>query len=284
MSSIKYLLKIILYKPLFNALIFLVWLTPGHNVAWAIIILTIIIRIILLPSSLRATRQQKRMRDLQPEITALQDKYKGDKQEQAKQLMDFYKRNDINPLGSCLPLLIQLPILIILYYVFRAGLDVNNFNLLYGFTPRPETIKTIFFGINLAQPDKYILPIIAGILQFIQAKQITPTMNSGKKGEEMQAMISKQMLYLMPIFTVFIAGRLPAALPLYWVVTNAFSIVQQWWVFKDKSKTEIAKPKEEKKKPSLAARLLARRTKPIELNKTVKKGGVEVTIRRKGEK
>ena len=79
MSSIKLVLKTILYQPLYNALIFLVWLVPGHNVGWAIVILTVIIRIILLPSSLKAARAQIKLRNLQPEMQKLQEKYKGDK-------------------------------------------------------------------------------------------------------------------------------------------------------------------------------------------------------------
>jgi len=273
MSSIKYVLKLILYKPLYNILIFLVWLTPGHNIAWAIIVLTIIVRLILLPSSLKAVRQQKRMRDLQPEIQKLQAQYKDDKQKQAQVLMEFYKKNQINPLGSCLPLLIQLPILIILYYVFRAGLGEQRLDLLYNFTPHLDYIKTVFLGIDLAQPDKWILPIIAGVLQYIQGRQIMPpTPKSAEKGQEMQNMLSKQMLYLMPIFTVFIAGRLPAALPLYWIITNLFSIVQQWWVFRDSGSAKL-------KTQSVKEKDIREDTKKIN-----KKHGVEITVRKKGEK
>lgn len=231
---LKAFLKLILYQPLFNALMLLVFIIPGHSVGWAIIALTIIIRLILLPSSLNALRQQKRMQDLQPEIQALQDKHKGDKQKLAEALTKFYKTNKINPLGSCLPLLIQLPILIILYYVFINGLDTSRFDLLYAWMPRPDTVQTLFFGLDLGKPDRWILPILAGALQFVQAWQIIPK-NQPKAGQQMAQMMSKQMMYLMPVFTVFIAGKLPAALPLYWVVTTLFAIGQQWWVYRTKS-------------------------------------------------
>lgn len=271
MSYIKLVLKTILYRPLFNALIFLVWLIPGHNVAWAIIILTIIIRLLLLPSSLNATRQQKRMRDLQPEIQKLQAQYKDDKQAQSQALIKFYRENKISPLGSCLPLLIQLPILIVLYYVFLNGLGFERFDLLYSFTPRPDSINTVFLGIDLARPDRFILPIIAGILQYIQGRQTMP-LTQPAKGQEMQSMISKQMLYLLPVFTVFIAGRLPAALPLYWIITTAFAIGQQWWVFKDKSKVK-----------NQNAKLGDEKTIDKTEDKTIKRG-VEITVRRKSAK
>lgn len=266
MSSIKLLLKTILYKPLYNALIFLVWLIPSHNVGIAIIILTVIIRLILLPPSLKATRQQKRMRDLAPEIQALQAKYKDDKQKQAQEMMAFYKKNQVNPLGSCLPLLIQLPILIILYYVFINGLGTQRFDLLYSFVPRPEFINTFFLGLDLAKPDKFILPVIAGVLQYFQSRQLMGvTVPQGEgKGQEMQAMLSKQMMYLMPIFTIVIAGRLPAALPLYWSVTTLFAVIQQWWVFREKSDKKYEIGDKKKEKPD-----------------TIIKKGVEVTVRRK---
>jgi len=270
MIAIKSFLKLILYKPLFNALIFLVWLMPFHNVGLAIIILTIIIRLILLPSLLKATRQQKRMRDLQPEIAEIQKRYKDDRQKQSQELMAFYKRNKVNPIGSCLPLLIQLPILLILYYVFINGLNTARFDLLYPFTPRPESINTLFLGLDLAKPDRFILPLIAGVLQYFQSRQLMPQTKSdkgasGSTGQEMQAMIGKQMMYLMPVFTVIISGRLPAALPLYWSVTTLFMIAQQWWVFREnpKSKSQISKL-ETKEGP-----------------KTIIKKGVEVTVRRK---
>jgi len=277
MFYIKLVLKTILYRPLFNALIFLVWLIPGHNVAWAIIILTIIIRLILLPSSLSATRQQKRMRDLQPEIQELQEKYKNDKQTQSQALIKFYRENKINPLGSCLPLLIQLPILIVLYYVFLRGLDTARFDLLYSFTPHPETIKTVFLGIDLAKPDRFILPVIAGILQFIQGRQTMPPTQPGK-GQEMQSMISKQMLYLLPVFTVFVAGRLPAALPLYWIITTAFAIVQQWWVFKDKSKVPAQGWSASGGKNQNAK---WKNEETIDKEDKIVKKGIEITVRRK---
>ncbi len=264
MTFIKLILKTILYKPLFNALIFLIWLIPGHNVAWAIIILTIVIRIILLPPSLKAARQQKKLRDLQPKIQEIQEKYKDNKEKQAQAMMEFYKTHKVSPLGSCLPLLIQLPILIVLYYVFLNGLGFERFDLLYSFTPRPDVIKTIFLGIDLAKPERWILPVLAGGLQYIQSRQMMPPSKSNQKND-MSQMLSKQMLYIMPLFTVIIAGQFPAAMPLYWIVTTLFGIGQQWWVDRENpTKIESGEIEPQAKKE----------------NKT-KKGGVEVTVRRK---
>ncbi len=273
MTTIKLILKTILYRPLYNALIFLVWLIPGHNVAWAIIILTIIIRLILLPSSLKAARAQIKLRDLQPELTKIQAEYKDDKTKQSQAVMAFYKKHKVSPWGSCLPLLIQFPILIVLYYVFINGLGTQRFDLLYSFMPRPEFINTIWLGIDLAKPDRWVLPIITGILQFIQGRQMQPKPQPGKS-QDMQTAMSRQMLYLMPIFTVIIAMRLPAALPLYWGITTLFGIGQQWWAGRS-MKHEVPSTTDEEKKEEYRSP-----EKHETVDKQVKHG-VEVTVRRK---
>ena len=275
----KALLKTILYKPLFNALIFLVWLIPGNSVGWAIIILTIIVRLALLPSSLKANRSQIKLRELQPELTKIQAKFKDDKQAQSQAIMAFYKKHKVSPWGSCLPLLIQLPILLVLYYVFINGLSTARFDLLYEFTPRPDSINPMFFGLDLTLPDKYILPVIAGIAQFVQGYQMQGSLGGKKSGDQkadMQMALSKQMLFIMPIFTVFIAMRLPAALPIYWIITTLFGIGQWWWAQKSIPKSEITEEIEEVEKEF---HLKDTKTKKIVEKKNKK--GVEITVRRK---
>lgn len=275
MATIKLILKTILYRPLFNALIFLVWLIPDHNVGWAIIVLTIIIRLILLPSSLKAARAQLKLRDLQPELQKLQAEYKDDKTKQSQAMMEFYKKHKVSPWGSCLPLLIQFPILIVLYYVFINGLNTSRFDLLYPFMPRPEFMNTVWLGIDLAKPNVWILPIVTGILQFIQGWQIQPKKTPGQAQDMSQAM-SRQMLYLMPVFTVIIAMRLPAALPLYWGITTLFGIGQQWWANRQIKNSPSALALEEKKEE----KEYHKSEKHEEVEKRVKHG-VEVTVRRK---
>lgn len=243
MTAIKNFLKTILYKPLFNLLIYIVYIIPGNNVGWAIIILTILIRLALYPSQKKSIESQKRMTEIQPKIEEIKKKYK-DQQQQAQAIMDLYKQNKVNPLGSCLPLLIQLPILIILYRVFTVGLNTDRFDLLYNFTPRPETINTMFYGINLATPS-IVLAIIAGVLQFVQSWQMQKMQKPAKKTlnkkeglENMMGDFSKQMMYMFPIMTVIIAIKLPAALAIYWIITTLFMIIQQYFVSKEKLKLD----------------------------------------------
>ncbi|MDO8513623.1 MAG: YidC/Oxa1 family membrane protein insertase [bacterium] len=232
----KEFFKAILYTPLYNLLIFLVWLTPGNDVGVAIIVLTVLIRLALLPSTNKSYQAQKEMKAIQPKLEEIKKKYS--KEEQAAKTMELYKEHKVNPLGSCLPLLIQLPIIFVLYSVFQVGLDTSHFNLLYSFIPRPSVVDTYFLGINLARPEKWFLPIIVGLLQLVQMWQMqryigNPTKSSGGQSD-MVNMMTKQMMYFTPVMTFFISLRLPAALPLYWGVTTLFTIAQQWWFFEKK--------------------------------------------------
>ena len=115
----------VLYQPLFNALILLYEYFPGHDFGIAIVVLTLIIRFALYPSSAQAIKSQEAMARLQPKIKELQDKYKDNKEQQAKEIMELYQKEKINPFSGCLPLLIQLPILIALYQVFLKGFIIS---------------------------------------------------------------------------------------------------------------------------------------------------------------
>lgn len=290
----------ILYVPLYNVLMLFVWLSPGNYLWVAIVVLTLLIRFILLPTSLKAARAQVKLQALQPEMNRIRKEIK-DQQAQGRALMDLYKREGASPFGSCLPLLIQLPILIILYQVFRGGFTTENFHLLYSFLPHPQAININFFGIDLSKPELWILPITAGLSQFVLSKMMmlpTPKATDGKKTEpDAMQMANKQMVYLFPIMTIFIGRSIPAALSLYWVVTTVFGIVQQYYVNKTVKKTasfktEIAleekivdkeideitegKRKRIDKKKDLMTRIVNKR-----LDKQEKKAGVEVTIRKK---
>lgn len=241
----------ILYRPLFNALILIYDLIPDIGIA--IIILTIITRLILYPSQAKALRAQKRLQELQPELQKIQKKYKDDKQKQSKAVMEFYQAHKVNPFSSCLPMLIQLPIIFALYQVFRTGLDVSRLSELYSFIPKPETIDPTLLGyFNLAEPDRFILPILSGITQFAYSKIMMPKIQS-KKDLSTQEMISRQMIYFMPLMIVFFAMKLPAALPLYWIVVSLFGMLQQYIINKESFSQKTVKIKV-KSKTSLLGR------------------------------
>ena len=223
----------VLYRPLFNVLILIYDFIPDIGIA--IIILTIITRLILYPIQSKALRAQIKLQELQPELQKIQKKYKNDKQKQSKAVMEFYQTHKVNPFSSCLTQLIQFPIIIALYQVFRTGLNVEKLTQLYSFVPRPETIDPTFFGyFNLAEPNKFILPILAGISQFFYSKIMMPPSPKGKEAPSTQEIITRQMIYFMPLMIIFFAMKLPAALPLYWIVVALFGILQQYLINREK--------------------------------------------------
>ncbi len=219
-----------LYRPLFNALVWLYNIIPGNDLGIAIIVLTVIIRLILYPLSKKAIQSQKAINKLQPKMKEIQKKYKN-KEEQAKAMMELYQKHKVNPMAGCLPILIQLPLLIALYQVFINGLKPEALSALYSFIPSPESLNVMFLGlIDLSQRNIF-LALLAGFFQFIQSKMIMPKNLNTKKGKsdsmDFASIMSKQMLYFMPLITIFIAWSLPAALPLYWIVITLFGILQQ---------------------------------------------------------
>ncbi|OGD31991.1 hypothetical protein A3C91_03685 [Candidatus Azambacteria bacterium RIFCSPHIGHO2_02_FULL_52_12] len=225
-----------LYQPLFNALIFLYQTVSFYDLGIAIIVLTVVIRFVLYPVSQKGIRSQREMFAIQPLIKKIQEEYKGRKEEQMKRTMALYKEKKINPFSGCLPILIQLPVLIALYWVFMAGFDDKSLENLYGFIQNPGPINHIFLGfIDISRKNIY-LAILAGILQFYQSKMIlNEQMRNQAKGSsqnDFSTTMSKQMTYMMPMVTVAVSYSLQAGLALYWITTTAFSIAQQWIIFK----------------------------------------------------
>src|SRR3989344_1694449 len=138
---------ILLTKPLLNILIWFYNVIPGQDMGLAIIALTILIRLILFPSFQKSLRSQRELQKLQPKLNEIKEKYKDDKEAQTKATLNFYKENKVNPFSSCLPLLVQLPILIALYQVFLTGLNGKVASELYSFVSDPGTINTSFLGL-----------------------------------------------------------------------------------------------------------------------------------------
>ena len=230
----------ILYIPLVNLLILLYVYLPGHDFGIAVIILTLITKLILFPSSLKSIKSQRKIAIIQPKIKEIQQKYKGDRQAQSRAMMELYQKEKVNPVSGCLPLLLQLPILIALYQVFLRGLDSEILrNTLYGFVPNPGGIDFMFLGIiNLGQANIF-LALVAGILQFFQTKISLPQKQTSSstpadKGGKMDfsSMFQSQMLYFFPVITVLIVWKLGSMIGLYWITSTLFSIGEQYIVKK----------------------------------------------------
>lgn len=218
-----------LYRPLFNIIVFFYNIIPGHDFGLAIILVTLLIRLILFPFSRQGIKSRKALEELQPKIKEIQKKYK-DKKEQASQMMNLYKVYKVNPTSGCLPLLIQLPIIIALYRAFINVINPNSLNLLYSFIRNPGSLNTYFLGIvDLAVPNIF-LAIIAGVSQFVQSKIMFKTSPPGAIGTDqkinIQKTMNRQMTFFMPFITFFIALRLPAGLPLYWAASTLFGTLE----------------------------------------------------------
>lgn len=232
------LFNAILYQPTFNLLVFL-YNIAGHDIGLAIILMTVIIKLVLYPLTSKSLKSQQDLQKIQPKIQGLQQKYKGQKEKLSQELMALYKREKVNPFSSCFPTLIQLPFLIAVFVVFRAGLtNPDALSALYPFITHPGALNPISFGfLDLSKTNLY-LAVLAGAAQFWQTKMLVskkPAIKSeGSKDENMAAAINKQMTYFMPIFTVFVGITLPAGLMLYWVVTTILTIAQQYILFRKK--------------------------------------------------
>ncbi|MDO8495560.1 MAG: YidC/Oxa1 family membrane protein insertase [bacterium] len=234
------LFREILYKPIFNLLVGIYNIIPGNDFGVAIVVLTVLVRVVFMPWSIKATRSQKKLAELQPKLKTIQEKYKNDKAAQAQATMALYKENQISPISGCLPLLVQLPFLIALYRAFLNGFKPESLDLLYGFVNRPEVINNISLGfIDLASRNLVLVFIAAG-LQFIQSKLSLPpksnTPATPGSGPDLSAM-NRQMLYFFPVMIIIIGWNLPAGLVLYWAVTTLFSVFEQWWVRRAVPKT-----------------------------------------------
>jgi len=234
----------ILFRPILNLLIWLYVTLPGADLGIAIIVLTIIIKLILYPFTVAQIKQQRALQSMQPKIAEIRNRLKGDKEAQAKELMELYRKDKVNPAASCLPLVIQLPVFIALYQALGVGLKSQALTALYSFVPNPGTVHAMLFGfLDLTKPN-YILAVLAAGVQFWQTwmmmKQTGTTTppssevkgDKGAKDEDMSAMINKQMMYVMPIMTLIIGIKLPGGLTLYWFVMSLLTVAQQYWLMR----------------------------------------------------
>lgn len=208
--------KAFLYDPIFKTLMFLY-----HNVAFedlgiAIILLTILIRIVLFPLFYKGAKSQLLLQKLQPELQKIQHDHKNNKEKQAQEMMGLYKKHKVNPFSSFLIILIQLPILIALYRVFLG--DFSDIN-------------TLFLGLINLTERSIIIVGLAAVAQYYQGVLALPKQ---EKGRELSApeKVGRKMIYFAPILTIVILTTLPSAVGLYWLTTAAFSIVQQIYINK----------------------------------------------------
>lgn len=238
MSFITQFFYTALFQPFLNVLVLLYVYLPGRDFGIAVIILTIVIKLLLHPLTIKGLRQQRKTNELQPKLREIKEKYKNDKAQQSRATMELYKREKINPMSGCLPMLIQLPIIIALYKVFLDGFkpEVLQANL-YSFVPNPGIMNNTFLGIINMESRVFIivLALMAGVGQFIQMKMTTASTKKKTeegKGKDFAASMQSQMLYIFPVVSVLLVYKLGAVIGLYWLVTILFSIGEQYLVNK----------------------------------------------------
>lgn len=180
---------------------------PNYGVA--IILMTVVIKAFLAPLTYKSVKSMKAMQDMQPKMKELQTKYKSDPQKMNMELAKLYKEAGVNPLAGCLPMIIQMPFLIGVFYAISQ----------FEYVQEPSFLWLQ----NLANSDPYyILPVLSALTTFVQSRQTTTPDNQQ----------AKMMLYIMPLFIGYISINFSAGLVLYWVVSNIFQIIQQWFMYR----------------------------------------------------
>lgn len=247
-GAFRLFFRTLFYDPVYNLFVALTLLLPGYSLGGAIVAITLIIRLWLLIPQQKMLVSQRRMQVIQPKIKAIQEEHKGDQAKIGMKMMELYKKEGVNPLGSCLPIFIQIPILIVLYQVILNISNPSNFAHLYDFAWiqnfRNVTLETYFFGLHLEKSGGVIgviLGLLTGGLQFgqmwlsqkkIKAAQ-TDIVEAPKNPNmpDMQQM-QKMMIYIFPAMAALFAFQFPAGVGLYWLIGTLFMIIQQFFANK----------------------------------------------------
>lgn len=227
-------------EPLYNGFIFLMGALPFFDAGVIIVIFTIIVKLLLLPLSIKASKAQIQMKGTEKDLQLIKDKYKDNKEEQSRKTLDYYKEKGINPFASIFILLIQLPILIGLYQVFiKSGLPQINTALLYSFVPSPASIDMVFLGLINISDKSFVLAIIAGVTTYFQIKLSSAAVEGSAPQSEIAKMMTMQMKYFFPILMTIIAYTISSAIALYLITSNLFAIGQEIYIKKKYHKTTL---------------------------------------------
>ncbi len=223
------------YEPLYNLLVLVLTYTPLHDIGTAIVIVTVLVKLVLLPINLAATRTQYLMKRVEGEMKELKEKHKENPHEASKKMMELYKREQINPFAGIFALILQIPILLALYFVFSKGLsaDVDS---LYSFVHFPETLHTLAFGLFDVKEKNIVIAVLAGVASYFLARRQTESMIPQNKGgeetfqDQFMRSMRIQLLYVLPVIITISASFLPSALGLYWFVSSVIGYAQDVYV------------------------------------------------------
>ncbi len=230
---VSYLFNLVIFQPLYNALVLFIHIVPGGDLGLAIIGLTAAVKLALMPLAHRSIVTQRRVRDLNPRIEEIRAKHK-DKEEQARKIMEVYREHGVNPFSGFLLILVQIPVFIGLYLVFRQGIEPHA-ELLYGALSFPEMLNTMFLGLVDLEARSYLFALFVAITQFLQAWLSVPpvpkdTATGESFGAELARSMQMQAKYVLPVVIGVVSVSFPAALVLYWITNNVFSIAHELFV------------------------------------------------------
>jgi YidC/Oxa1 family membrane protein insertase len=225
-----------LYLPIYNLLVFLVDVIPGGDVGIAVVLATVIVKLVLMPLSLRAVTTQRRMKLIEPKLKELKEKYKSDRERQAKEMLALYREHEIKPFSSILGILIQLPIVIALYFVFsrEALLNIDP-ALLYSFVPVPTAVSPLFLGVFPVVEGSIALAVIAALAQFAHAHLSVPLTKKveGEKrstAEDLGHMMALQARFVLPFIIGVIGFITSGAVAIYFITSSLVGILQEFVV------------------------------------------------------
>ena len=238
----SYIWHTFFFDPIYNTLVFFIDVIRGGDVGLAIIATVIVVKLILLPLSIKAAKTQKVIRDIEPKLKEIKEKFKDKREEQAMAMMALYKEAGINPFASIFLIFLQLPIIIALYYSVSTGggvaLPAINIDLLYSFIPAPSLASMNFLGIVEITEKSLLLALLAASTQFWQIKMVMPTLPPRDPKEEpnfkddFARNMQMQMRYVMPVMIFFVAYFASAAIALYFLVSNMVAILQEFYIKK----------------------------------------------------
>jgi YidC/Oxa1 family membrane protein insertase len=225
------------FDPVYNGLVFFIDIIPGGDVGLAIIAITVLVKLILFPLSIKAARTQKVMREIEPQLKEIKEKHKDDREAQARAMMAIYKDAGLNPFASILLIFIQIPIVIALYLsvapVGQFSLPEINLDLLYSFIPPPPAVSMMFLGLIDIAARSLPLALLAGVTQYIHAHLSLPKPEPRKNGaapdfkEDFTRTMYTQMRFVMPVIIFFVAYTISAAIALYFAISNLMAILQE---------------------------------------------------------
>jgi len=236
------------YDPVYNTLVFFIDHIPNGDVGLAIVATVVLVKMILLPVSIKAAKTQRIMREIEPKLKAIKEEHADDREAQARAMMEIYKDAGMNPFASIFLIFLQIPIFIALYFSVlsllvtneETGVTTTTFDasLLYSFVPVPEVASTMMLGVIDVVAHSWPLALLAAITMFFQMKLTLPALPPKKDGdapdmkEDFMRNMQVQMKYVMPVLIGVIAYTFSATIALYFVVSNLTAIAQEFWVRK----------------------------------------------------